>query len=307
MKHLTHTSDFNKEDYLKVFKIIDKLKKKKDLGNICRNKVLALAFFKESTRTLALFQSAIIKLGGGWMGITTKKGTYLEAGEEELEDTLRGITPGADLIAIRGENVDFPKLKKILKIPIINCLAEDEHTVGGVGLTHFLQERFGDLKNVKLGLYGMIGASRPAKTVCRILSLFGAEVYEDSVIPELGMSPEIKQELINKGLKFKRAPLEEFIDKIDFLYIIEGLPQAGTPENLVNEFNEKVKIIGLEDIKKLKKNAAFDFCEPRYLTDGRCTMDKIIDNDPKHMEALSSFFWGIMGTIVYLLRGKINE
>ena len=83
MKHFTHTSDFNKEDYLKVFEIAEKLEKMKDISNLCRGKVLALAFLKESTETLASFQSAIIKLGGGWMGITTKKGTYLEAGEEE--------------------------------------------------------------------------------------------------------------------------------------------------------------------------------------------------------------------------------
>lgn len=99
-----------------------------------------MAFLKESTRTLAAFQSAIIKLGGGWIGLTTKRGTYLETGEEDLEDTLISLSQLADLIVIRGDKIDFNKLKEKINIPIINALAEDEHTIGGLCFAYFLKK-----------------------------------------------------------------------------------------------------------------------------------------------------------------------
>ena len=305
IKHLTHTSDFNKEDYLKVFEIAEKLEKMKDISNLCRGKVLALAFLKESTETLASFQSAIIKLGGGWMGITTKKGTYLEAGEEEVHDTLERLSRTADVMVIRGDKIDFKKLKERIKIPIINGLAEDEHTVGGLCFGYFLKKKFKDLAKLKAGVYGMTGASRPSKAIYRVLSLFGTEVYEDSVIPELGMTPEIKEEVIKKGLKLKQASLDEFIDKVDYFWVVEGLPQAGTDENLVNEFDKKVKIIGPQDIARLKEGAIFFVDEPRLLTDGRCTVDTEIDKSPKRGHFSGAFLYGIMGTIIYLLGEEI--
>ncbi len=304
MKHFTHTSDFNKEDYLNVFKIAEKLEKMKDLTRFCKGKVLALAFLIESTETIANFQSAIIRLGGGWMGITSKKGTYLEAGEEELNDTLERLSRSADLIVIRGNKIDFEELKERIKIPIINALAEDEHTIGGLGFAYFLKKKFKDLSKIKIGAYGMTGASRPSKAFYRVLSLFGTEVYEDSVVPELGMTPEIKEEVIKKGLKLKQAPLEEFIDKVDLFWVVEGLPQSGTDENLVNEFNKKVKILGPQDIAKLKKGAMFFVDEPRLLTDGRCTVDTAIDKSPKRGNFAEAFLYGIMATIIYLTGGK---
>lgn len=305
-KYLTHTSDFSKEDYLKVFEIAENLEKMGDVSSVCRGKVLAVAFLKESTRTLATFQSAMVKLGGGWMGLTTKKGTYIESGEEEVEDALMSLAAVADLMVIRGDKIDFVGLKEKIKIPIINALAEDEHTIGGLCFAYFFRKKFGDLGKTKLGFYGMTGASRPAKAVYRVLSHFGTEVYEDPVVPGLGMTPEIKEEVIGRGLKLKQAPLKEFISQVDFLFVVEGLPQAGTPEDLVNEFNKKVKIIGPEDIAKFKDGAFFDFCEPRYLTDGRCTVDKKIDDHEKRESILPPFLSGIMGTIVYLLGAKIK-
>ncbi len=306
IKHFTHTSDFKKEDYLKVFEITEKLEKMKDTSNICKGKVLAVAFLKESTRTLASFQSAMIKLGGGWMGLITKKGTYIETGEEKVEDALMSLAAAADLIVIRGDKIDFARLKEKIRIPIINALAEDEHTIAGLCFAYFLKRQFKDLRKAKVGIYGMTAASRPCKAIYRVLSHFGAEVYEDSVIPELGMTPEIKEEVIKRGLRLKQAPLEEFIGEIDFFWVVEGLPVAGTSEDLVNQFNRKVKIIGLEDVVKLKKKALFDFSEPRYLTDGRCIVDKKIDIHKKRAQALSGFLAGIMGTIVYLLEAKVK-
>lgn len=305
-KHFTHTSDFTKENYLKVFEIAEKLEKMKDISSITKGKVLAVAFLKESTETLATFQSAIIKLGGGWMGITTKKGTYLEAGEEEIHDTLERLSRSADLIVIRGDNIDFQKLKERIKVPIINALAEDEHTIGGLAFTYFLKKNFQDLSKVKVGFYGMTGASRPCKAIYRILSLSGSEVYEDPVIPELGMTPEINEEVTKKGLKLKKASLEEFIDKVDYLWIVEGLAVAGTPENLVNKFNERVKILGPQDIAKLKESALFGVCEPRLLSDGRFTVDTAIDKSQKRSYFSGAFLYGIMGTIIYLLGAKIK-
>lgn len=171
----------------------------------------------------------------------------------------------------------------------------------------FSQKNFGDLSKVKVGFYGMTGASRPAKAIYRILSLFGTEIYEDPVIDNLGINKEIERELFQHSSVFKRTTLEEFIEKIDFLWIVEGLPQAGTPENLVDEFNKKVKIISLEDINKLKKNALFEVCQPRFLTDGRSTTDKTIDHHPKNAHFLTKgFLPGIMATIAYLLNAKIK-
>jgi aspartate carbamoyltransferase catalytic subunit len=299
IKHFTHTSDFSKKDYLKVLEIAKKIEKRKNLFNLCRGKVLVVAFLKESTETLAKFQSAIIRMGGGWLGVTSIKGTYLESKEEDVYEFLERLSRAGDLIVIRGDNISFKILKERIKIPIINALGEDEHTISGLSALHFLKKNFKNLNRIKVGFYGMTGASRPAKAVYRVLSLFGVEIYEDSVIPELG----IKKELISQKLKLNKAPLDEFISKIDCLFIVEGLPQAGTPENLVNEFNKKVKIIGEKEIAKLKKTALFSTFAPRTLTDGRLMVDPVIDKDPRRKDSFS--LESIMATILYLLNIKI--
>lgn len=307
VKHFTHTSDFTKDDYLKVFEITKKLEKAKDLTNVCKGKVLVFCFLKESTRTLTAFQSAILKLGGGWSGITTIKGTYLETGEEDLQDTIRGIIPGADVLVIRGgKELDFSKIKAEVKIPIINAMGADEHTIAGLCFGYFLWKKFKNLKNLKVGFYGMTGASRPALAACRVLSNFGGEVYEDPVVEQLGFSSQIKEELTKKGLKIYTLPIDEFIGKVDFLWIVEGLPVAGTPDDLVNEFNKKVKIIDCSDVDRLKDGAFFYVCEPRFLTDKRCTVEKKIDEHSKCADFIKeAFLPAIMGTLVYLIRGKL--
>src|SRR4051812_2418666 len=100
-KHFISTDSLNKEQILEVLRRAAVFRQGGDFTHLARGKALGLMFFQESTRTVSIFQSAIIKLGGGWLGMPNPAGSYVAAGEESVEHTLAAVAPMADVMAVR--------------------------------------------------------------------------------------------------------------------------------------------------------------------------------------------------------------
>ncbi|MDD4902069.1 MAG: hypothetical protein PHE24_02950 [Patescibacteria group bacterium] len=314
MKHFTRTEDFTKEEYLEIFRrteIFEKgIAKGKNFTNLCPGMVMATMFFQESTRTAASLQAAMVRLGGGWFGIAGIKGTYLETGEEDLDDTLRGVAPLCDIMGIRHKSLDLTELAaKGFPVPLINAMSgSEEHSIAGAGFPYAALHELGRLEGLKIGIYGMSKSSRPMKAAAKVLSLFGVEFYEDPVIPEFKL-PEYIREMIKKnGSTYQEDKLANFIGKVDYLFVIEGLPQAGEDPALVDKFNKAFMPFSKADLAKVKKDAIIDVGEPRATTDGRLVALKEVDDDPRMSgkKLLKIMVYCEMAIITYLLGIKVK-
>lgn len=314
MKHFTRTEDFTKEEYLEMFRrmaIFDEgIAKGKEFTHLCPGRVIATMFFQESTRTSASLQAAMIRLGGGWFGIAGIKGTYLETGEEDLDDTLSGVAPLCDIMGVRHKSLDLTALAaKGFPIPLINAMCgSEEHALGGVCFPYEALRHFGKLEGLKIGIYGMSKSSRPIKAGAKVLSKFGVEFYEDPVIPEFKLPEYIREKIIENGSTYKEDKLENFIDKVDYLFIIEGLPQAGEDPALVDKFNKAFVPFSKVHLSKVKENALIDVGGPRLTTDGRLVALKEVDDDPRMglKKMLKDMVYCNMALITYLLGIKVK-
>ena len=98
MRHFAQITDFTKNDYEELFRRAAIFQKGGDFTHLLRGKVLGSLFFAESTRTSTGLKSAMIALGGGWVGIDGIKGTYLESGEEDIEDFIFSYEQFVDIV-----------------------------------------------------------------------------------------------------------------------------------------------------------------------------------------------------------------
>jgi aspartate carbamoyltransferase catalytic subunit len=311
MKHFTQTLDFTAKEYNEIFRRAKLFQDKptKKHAELCRGKILAVMFMQESTRTLASNQAAILRLGGGWLGMTSAKGSYVESGEESMEDTLLSIAEYADIMAVRDKKFDLSAFAAKSPIPLMNAMCGgDEHTQGGLAYAYTIYRRRGSLKDLTIGIYGMTKSSRPTKALLKALSLFGATFYEDSVVAGLQTPADIKKIVEHNGSKIITSKLDDFIDKIDFLFIVEGLPQAGEDPKLVDLYNSQFKIMGAQDIKKMRSNTLFMYGMPSVMTDGRLIVKKEeMDKDPRMIgyAMIKEIVYANMGVITYLLDIKV--
>ncbi|MFH0969529.1 MAG: hypothetical protein V1804_03420 [Patescibacteria group bacterium] len=314
MKHFTRTEDFSKEEFLEMFRrcsiFEEGLKNGKNFTHLCPGKVIATEFFQESSRTSASLQTAMIKLGGGWFGIAGIKGTYLESGEEDLEDTLYGVAPLCDIMAIRHKDFNLTEFaEKGFPVPLINAMCgSEEHSIAGIGYPFIALQHFGALEGKKVGIYGMSKSSRPVKAGVKVLSYFGMEIYEDPVISEFKLPEHIRKAIEKNGSKYYEGKLADFIDKVDFLFVIEGLPQAGEDPALVEKFNKVFIPFSNKDLEKMKKDAIIDVGEPRATTDGRLVALKETDNNPRMFgkKLIKSIIYCNMAIITYLLGVEVK-
>ncbi len=308
-KHFTKTEDFTKEEYLEVCRrakiFQDGIEKEgKNFTQLCPGKVLATMFFQESTRTSTALQSAIIKLGGGYLGISGTTGTYLASGEEDLSDFLNSIAPFCDIMAIRHKSLNLNDIAPNFPIPLVNAMCgDDEHAIGALSRVYFHYRRNEDIKKLKYGIYGMIKSSRPAKAAIKALSIMGATIYEDPVIDEFETPAHIREFCEKIGGKIIKKKYEDFLPEVDSLFIVEGWPQAGEDENLVKKYNQKFKVFTKKELGILKPESFVMYGMPRKMTDGRLIAEKDIDDDPRVINKVFFKEWtySLMGLFTYLL------
>jgi aspartate carbamoyltransferase catalytic subunit len=312
IKHFSNIEDFSSADYSEICRrgtiFQNGIEKGKTFSHLCSGKVLATMFFQESTRTSSLLQSAMIRLGGGYIGVSDTTGTYYGSKEESLEDFLHRIAIYSDIMAIRHKGLDLCEVAKDFRIPLVNALCGgDEHSLAGLGWIYFFSRHYQDLNNFKIGIYGMINLSRSAKTLIKALSFFGIEIYVDSVLKEFRTPDHIRNFVSEKKSKLIEANLDEFISKVDFLFIVGGLPESGEDSVLVNKYIQKVRTIRINELDMLKHGALLQYSEPRIMKGGRSSVDPEIDKDNRVINKifLREFTFPTMALISYLLNADM--
>jgi len=142
-------------------------------------KHLALIFEKPSLRTRLTFEVGVEQLGGRALFID-QTGARLGA-RESLADIARNLERWVDGVVLRTfEHRTVTEMAAHAAIPVINGLSDLEHPCQALGDYFTLQERFGDLRRVKLAFVG------DGNNVCHSLLLAAALLGSRIALLEAG-------------------------------------------------------------------------------------------------------------------------
>lgn len=159
-KKLISVSDLSKSEIFEIFELA--LKKEalfEEYKSFAKGKILTTLFFQPSTRTNLSFKSAILKLGGNYMGFSDIENTrYGSSSNESIEDTLFQINQYSDLIVIRTKDEEILKpLRESYLLPVISAgIGNFEHPTSGMGEALAMMDFLGNLSGLKILIIGKL-------------------------------------------------------------------------------------------------------------------------------------------------------
>jgi len=155
LRHFISLLDISAKDIENLVDVSFYLKMKRRFGKnekTLKDKNLVLIFEKPSTRTRLAFDFAAQELGMNTT-VIDKKSSQLGRGEP-LIDTFRVIERYADVIGIRTfKQKPLKELSKLISIPIINALTDEEHPCQTIADLLTIKEKKGR-KNTKVAYLG---------------------------------------------------------------------------------------------------------------------------------------------------------
>ncbi|HYE44112.1 MAG TPA: ornithine carbamoyltransferase, partial [Caulobacteraceae bacterium] len=118
-----------------------------------RDRVLAMVFEKNSTRTRFSFDAAIRQLGG--QGIIANAGDMQLGRGEPVEDTARVLSRMVDAVMIRANShEDVERFAQAATIPVINGLTDKSHPCQILADLQTIEEHRGDVAGKTLAWVG---------------------------------------------------------------------------------------------------------------------------------------------------------
>ncbi|WP_395022472.1 aspartate carbamoyltransferase [Dongia sp.] len=187
-------------------------------------KILGSLFFSTSTRTRLSFEAAMIRMGGGVVGFSTKEASRLGALQpESLEDTATCISAYCDIAVMRHPDVGTPKLfAEHCGVPVINggdgIGAGSEHPTQTMIDLFTMQERLGRIDGLKILMIGGLHL-RAAHSLLHALCAFDkVKVYLLSDAP--GRLPDAEQHAIDAaGLDWECvSDVADVAAEVDVIY-----------------------------------------------------------------------------------------
>ncbi len=222
MHHVLNISDFSKSDLDYILKVASNIAKNPArFGEIAKGKILATLFFEPSTRTRLSFESAMLRLGGGVIGFSDMSASSTSKGET-IEDTSRTVSCYCDLMAVRHPTPLQPhKMASVATVPVINAGdGPNEHPTQTITDLVTIQQRFGRLENLTIGLCGDLKYGRTVHSLIKMLARFKGNSFALIAPPALQMPDDIIEMLDAEKVPYKiTADMEVAIPELDMLYM----------------------------------------------------------------------------------------
>ncbi len=157
-KNLVSIKDIDRKDILEIFELADYSEKLfTDNKQPLSGRVLASVFFQPSTRTQFSFQSAFLKLGGGYINCSDIEKTRCgHPYYESLDDFSQIISNYCDIVALRTEN---PNVLQVFlnnsTVPIISAgVGRDEHPTQALIDLFTIKSIWNSIDNQKILIIG---------------------------------------------------------------------------------------------------------------------------------------------------------
>lgn len=246
--------------------------------DVLSGSILTTLFFEPSTRTRLSFETAMLRLGGQVISCENASGHSSAKKGESIGDTARMISGYADVLVMRHtENGAALEASKYSSIPVINAGdGSGEHPTQALLDVFTIGEKFGDLKNLKVGLIGDLLYGRTVHSLSQILAAFeGVELY--FISPEKLKLPQKFKELLQaqKVKIVESDDLSHMISELDVLYVTriqkERFEDLSEYENLKHSFR-----INAQTLEKMKSGSIILHPLPRL---SEISID--VDSDPR--------------------------
>ncbi len=211
--------DFPKEEIQTIVQKSLEVKAGKWSG-VLKDKVLATLFFEPSTRTRLSFESAMVSMGGQTIGFADANVSSAKKGES-LADTIRTVTGYCDAIVMRHPVEGAARLaSEVATVPVINAGdGANQHPTQTFLDLVTIQEEFGRLSNLRIGMLGDLKYGRTVHSLAKALSLFGAQQVFISP-PSLRMPGYTQEQLKQVGADYEEIEdISELTQELDVLYV----------------------------------------------------------------------------------------
>jgi len=222
-------------------------------SDMLKGKILATLFFEPSTRTRLSFETAMLKLGGSYIGFADAAVASITKGEN-LADTVRTVENYADAIALRHSLEGAAKLAaEFSRVPIINGgTGSEEHPTQALIDIYTIRKEKLKVDELKVAIVGDLRYGRTVHSLVLALALYGIDLY--LVSPEsLRMRKDVIRTIKNKIPVTEDANLETIIPQIDVLYVTriqkERFPDAAEYAKVKGAYR-----IDLKTLKSSKKD-----------------------------------------------------
>jgi aspartate carbamoyltransferase catalytic subunit len=214
-KHVVSMRDLTREDVEFILDCAERMMPYAKSGmRVLQNRILALLFFEPSTRTRLSFDSAMKRLGGSTLNLTSEESSVLKG--ETLADTIKVVEEYADAIVLRHPREGAARMaSEISKIPIINGGDGAGHHPTQTLLDLYTIKKESHLDNLDIALLGDLKYGRTAHSLVYALNMFDANIA--LVAPE-GL--QMPKHIINSLDSVRLAKdVNDVIRDVDVLYV----------------------------------------------------------------------------------------
>jgi len=243
-------TDFTPDELLRLFNVAKEMEKySKSRIELLKDKILALAFFEPSTRTMFSFQTAMQRLGGSVIWFSRAEAISIAKGEN-LADTIRMLNSYANAIVIRHKYEGAAAFAaEVADVPVINAGDGSQHhpTQAMIDLYTIWREK-GKLEGLNIGVLGDLRYGRAATSFIYATSMFKPKKLY-LISPELlRIRNEVRDYLDSKGIDYvETTKLDEVIGELEVLYVTrvqkERFPDPAEYEKVKGSYRVDLKVL----------------------------------------------------------------
>jgi len=273
-RHFLTLEDFTEDQLRGMLAVANELKARLRAGDrpsLLPDKMLAMIFERQSTRTRISFDVGMRQLGGETMFLS---GNDMQlAREETLADTARVMSRYVDAIMIRIlDHDDLLDLAGASDVPVINGLTRRAHPCQVMADIQTFEEHRGSIKGAKIAWVG--DANNVLASWVHASKLFGnsfAIACPDEYGPDQGLLSDIREAGANVTLS--QDPLAAVKDAdliITDTWVSMGDTDVSDRRKVLKPYRVDTNLMRLAD-----KDALFMHCLPAHRGDE--VTDEIID------------------------------
>ncbi|MGN6158114.1 MAG: ornithine carbamoyltransferase [Devosia sp.] len=273
-RHFLTLEDFTEDQLRSMLALATELKarlKRGERPSLLPDKMLAMIFERQSTRTRVSFDVGMRQLGGETMFLS---GNEMQlAREETLADTARVLSRYVDAIMIRIlDHDDLLDLAGASAVPVINGLTRRAHPCQVMADIETFEEHRGSIKGAKVAWVG--DANNVLASWVHASKLFGntfAIACPEEYGPDQGLLSDIKEAGPNVTLgEDPHAAVKDADLIITDTWVSMGDTDVSDRRKVLKPYRVDTNLLGLAD-----KDALFMHCLPAHRGDE--VTDDVID------------------------------